>query len=50
MIEVRDGSVLRTLKGFTSQINSMVEVKETELLVTAGDNSTCCVFDVSKDL
>ena len=46
MIDVRDGTVVKTFKGHAAPINDFMEIKELELLVTAGDDHQCFVFDL----
>ena len=48
MLDVRNGSIMRTYYGHAAQINTMIEVKEHRLLVTAGDDFVCNVYDLSK--
>ena len=46
LIDVRDGQVVRKFKGHAAPINDFVEVKELEIVATAGDDRQCLVFDV----
>lgn len=46
MIDVRDGTTVRTLKGHAAPINDFTEVPPLEIVVTAGDDRQCLVFDV----
>jgi len=46
MIDVRDGSVIKCFKGHAAPINDFVEVKFLELVVTAGEDNQCLVFDL----
>jgi len=48
IIDVRNGQILRTYKGHAAPINDMVEVVEHNLLITAGDDFTCNVYDLTK--
>jgi hypothetical protein len=43
---VRDGKVVRTFRGNTGPINDFVEVKPLEIVVTAGEDRECRVFDM----
>ncbi len=45
-IDVRDGKVVKTFKGNTGPINDFVEVKPLEILITAGEDRECRVFDL----
>jgi WD40 repeat protein len=45
-IDVRDGKVVRTFRGNTGPINDFVEVKPLEIVVTAGEDRECRVFDM----
>jgi WD40 repeat protein len=49
MIDVRSGHVLRTYKGHAASINDFIEVKQHNLVITAGDDFVCNVFDLSKE-
>lgn len=49
IIDVRNGMKLRTYKGHAAPINDFVEVLEHRLLVTAGDDFVCNVYDLSKE-
>lgn len=48
MIDVRDGKVVKTFKGHASAINSFTEVVPRQLIVTAGDDRSCLVFDLKQ--
>ena len=48
MIDTRNGVIMRTYRGHAAPINSFLEVKEHNLLVTAGDDFVCNVYDLSK--
>ena len=39
MIDVRDGSNIKTFKGHAAAINDFIEVKYLELVVTAGEDN-----------
>jgi WD40 repeat protein len=43
VIDPRSGSTVKTLKGHISSINWFVEVSQ--LVITAGDDNLCLVFD-----
>jgi hypothetical protein len=43
---VRDGKVVKTFKGNTGPINDFIEVKDQEIVVTAGEDRECRVFDM----
>jgi WD40 repeat protein len=45
-IDVRDGKVVKTYRGNTGPINDFVEVKPLEIVVTAGEDRECRVFDI----
>lgn len=45
-IDVRDHKVVRTFRGNTGAINEFVEVKDLEIVVTAGDDRECRVFNM----
>jgi len=49
IIDVRSGNTLRTYKGHLAPINDFLEVKDHRLLVTAGDDFVCNVYDLSKE-
>ena len=49
IIDARNGQLLRTYKGHAAPINDMLENKYHKLLVTAGDDFTCNVYDLSKE-
>ena len=38
--------MVKTYKGHAAPINDFVEVKELEIVVTAGDDRQCLVFDM----
>jgi hypothetical protein len=46
MLDVRSGNILRTYKGHAASINDFIEVKEHKMLVTAGDDFVCNVYDL----
>lgn len=48
MIDARNGTVMRTYRGHAAQINNFLEVTEHNLLVTAGDDFVCNVYDLGK--
>jgi hypothetical protein len=43
---VRDGKLVKTFKGHAAPINDFIEVKPLEIVVTAGDDRQCLVFDL----
>lgn len=49
MIDVRSGALLRTYRGHAASINDFIEVKQHNLVITAGDDFVCNVFDLSKE-
>ena len=49
IIDVRSGNRLRTYKGHAAPINDFIEVVEHKLMVTAGDDFTCNVYDLNKE-
>jgi len=49
IIDVRNGDVQRTYRGHAAPINDFLEVKEHKLLVTAGDDFVCNVYDLTKE-
>ena len=48
MIDTRNGAIMRTYRGHAAPINNFLEVREHNLLVTAGDDFVCNVYDLSK--
>ena len=46
VVDVRDGSTVKTFKGNTGAINDIAEVSALQLVVTAGDDRVCRVFDL----
>lgn len=48
LIDVRDGKLVKVYKGHAAPINDFVEVKEHNLIVTAGDDRCCLVFDLTQ--
>ena len=49
VMDVRSGTVLRTYKGHQAPINDFIEVLQHKILVTAGDDFMCNVYDLTKD-
>jgi WD40 repeat protein len=45
-IDVRNGETVRTYKGNTGPINDFVEVSPLEIVVTAGEDRECRIFDL----
>ncbi len=45
-IDVRNGETVRTFRGNTGPINDFVEVSPMEIVVTAGEDRDCRVFDL----
>lgn len=48
VIDVRSGQVLRTYKGHAAPINDFLEVPQHKVLVTAGDDFVCNIYDLTK--
>ena len=48
IIDVRSGDLCRTYKGHLATINDFVEVAEHKVLVTAGDDFVCNVYDLNQ--
>ena len=46
VIDVRNGQLVRTFKGHAAAINDFTEVSPLEIIVTAGDDRQCLVFDI----
>lgn len=46
VIDVRNGSVVKVFKGHQGAINDFKEIKERNIIVTAGDDRQCLVFDL----
>ena len=46
IIDVRNGNILSTYKGHAAPINDLVESVHHSILVTAGDDFTCNVYDL----
>ena len=46
VIDVRNGNILKIYKGHQASINDFVEVPQHKLLVTAGDDFMCNVYDL----
>lgn len=49
VIDVRSGQKLRTYKGHMAPINDFIEVVQHKILVTAGDDFLCNVYDLTKE-
>lgn len=49
ILDVRNGDILRKYKGHAAPINDFLEVPEHKLLVTAGDDFNCNVYDLSTE-
>ena len=47
IFDVRSGELLRTYKGHLAAINDFVEVPEHKVVVTAGDDFVCNVYDLT---
>ena len=47
IIDTRGGQILRTYKGHAAAINDMIEIPQHRVLVTAGDDFICNVYDLS---
>ena len=48
IVDVRNGEIQATYRGHAAPINDFLEVKEHKLLVTAGDDFVCNVYDLTK--
>ena len=48
ILDVRSGDLCRTYKGHLATINDFVEVPEHKVLVTAGDDFVCNVYDLTQ--
>ena len=48
IIDVRNGHKMRTYKGHAAPINDFIEVAQHKLLLTAGDDFNCNVYDLAK--
>ena len=46
VLDVRNGEILRVYKGHAASINDFIEVKEHKVVVTAGDDFVCNVYDL----
>uniref|UniRef100_A0A7S3IEQ6 Uncharacterized protein n=1 Tax=Strombidium inclinatum TaxID=197538 RepID=A0A7S3IEQ6_9SPIT len=49
IIDVRNGSCVRTYRGHAAPINDFLEVVEHKILVTAGDDFQCNVYDLTQE-
>lgn len=49
VIDIRNGNLIRVYKGHQAPINDFIEVKEHKLLVSAGDDFVCNVYDLTKE-
>lgn len=49
MLDVRNGNLLRTYEGHAAPINDFVEVIQHKIIVTAGDDFNCNVYDLTKE-
>ena len=49
VIDIRNGNLIRVYKGHQVPINYFIEVKEHKLLVSAGDDFVCNVYDLTKE-
>jgi len=49
IIDVKGGNLVRTYKGHAAPINDMIEVPEHKLVITAGDDFNCNVYDLTKE-
>lgn len=45
-IDVRNGTTIKTLRGNTGPINDFIEVSPLEIVVTAGEDRECRIFDI----
>jgi len=48
IIDVRNGDLVRIYKGHAAPINDFIEVIQHKLLITAGDDFNCNVYDLTK--
>ena len=48
-LDVRSGAIARTYKGHAAPINDFLEVIQHKILVTAGDDFVCNVYDLTKE-
>lgn len=46
LIDVRTGQVVHSLKGHAAPINALIEMAESKVIVTAGDDNQCMAFDL----
>ena len=49
VIDVRNCNRMRTYKGHAAPINDFIEVVQHKMMVTAGDDFCCNVYDLSKE-
>jgi WD40 repeat protein len=49
VIDVRSGNIIRTYRGHMAPINDFIEVIQHKILVTAGDDFSCNVYDLTKE-
>mmetsp|Transcript_2705 Transcript_2705/g.4593 ORF Transcript_2705/g.4593 Transcript_2705/m.4593 type:complete len:114 (+) Transcript_2705:1172-1513(+) len=48
MVDVRNAQILRTYHGHAAPINDMIEAPQHKILITAGDDFVCNVYDLTK--
>lgn len=49
IIDVRNGMLLRVYSGHAAPINDFIEVIQHKVLITAGDDFVCNVYDLTKE-
>ena len=49
ILDVRNGAKLRTYRGHAAPINDFIEVVQHKVIVTAGDDFVCNVYDLTKE-
>lgn len=49
IIDVRNATILKTYMGHAAAINDFLEVVEHNILITAGDDFLCNVYDLTKE-
>jgi len=49
IFDVRSGNKIRTYRGHAAPINDFIEVVQHKVIVTAGDDFVCNVYDLTKE-
>lgn len=49
IFDVRNGNKIRTYRGHAAPINDFIEVVQHKVIVTAGDDFVCNVYDLTKE-